>query len=242
MTMLRTVLLVGLLAGLAAGLATAVLQHFTTVPLIIAAEAYEASALPLDPSTAVAAHGHGSVEADGHAHDGAADAGWAPADGLERTLSTTVATMVSGIGFALVLIAVMIVADERITPTRALAYAAAAFAATGLAPALGLAPELPGSAAGDLVARQVWWFATAVATAAGLYALLKLRTLPASAIGVALIVAPHIVGAPQPDGYASTAPAELAAHFASTSLVVHATFWAFVGAAVGTVWQRVARA
>jgi cobalt transporter subunit CbtA len=239
MAMIRTVLVVGLLAGLAAGLATAALQHVTTVPLILAAEAYEEAMLPAGAGMALAAHGDATADGDdpGHVHEAEA---WSPADGIERTLSTLAATIVSAVGFALVLMAAMIFAGERITATRALAWAAAGFAATGLATGLGLAPELPGSAAGDLLARQAWWFGTALATAAGLYAMLKVRTAPALAIGAALLVVPHLIGAPHPDAYGSTVPAEIAAHFASSSLVVHGVFWALVGAAVGVFWQRLA--
>jgi cobalt transporter subunit CbtA len=237
--MLRSVLAVGLLAGLAAGLATAALQHVTTVPLIVAAEVYEAGA-------PAGGHHHDDGQAaaihetdDGHAHGGDA---WAPSSELERTVSTAGATVVSGIGLSLVLIALMLLAGERITPTTALAWAAAGFAATGLATGLGLAPELPGSAAANLVDRQAWWAGTAVATGLGLYALLKVRTPVAIVVGLVMVAAPHLIGAPQPDGFVSSAPAELAARFASASLVVHAAFWALVGLAVGTFWQRWAAA
>jgi cobalt transporter subunit CbtA len=228
--MVRLVLVVGLLAGLTAGLATAVLQHFTTVPLIIAAETYEVA-------EGVAGHDHAPGTADLHPH---AAASTESSDGLSRTVSTLTVTIASGIGFSLLLIGVMLLAGEAITPLSALAYAAAGFAATGLATGLGLAPELPGSAAGDLVARQGWWVFTALATAGGLFAMLKLRTPLAIGIGLLLVVAPHVIGAPQPATYASAAPAELAAHFASSSLVMHAAFWALVGTAVGVVWQRIA--
>jgi cobalt transporter subunit CbtA len=241
--MFRTILMVGLLAGLAAGIATAALQHVTTVPLIVAAEAYEnagAGHLDTGAGTAVATHGPDEAAAgSGHAHG---EEAWAPATAFERTIATSGATIVSGVGLSLVLVALMLLAGERITPVTALAWSAAGFTATGLATGLGLAPELPGSAAAELGARQLWWAGTAAATAAGLYALLKLRTPPAIAIGVGLIVLPHLVGAPHPDGYASTAPAELAAHFAATSLVVHAAFWALVGLSVGFLWQRLAPA
>jgi predicted cobalt transporter CbtA len=56
-----------------------------------------------------------------------------------------------------------------------------------------------------------------------------------------LIVSPHLIGAPKPPNFKSTAPAELAAQFASTSLVVSAVLWALLGLAVGYAWQRVAR-
>ncbi|MEI2612914.1 MAG: CbtA family protein [Candidatus Promineifilaceae bacterium] len=38
-----------------------------------------------------------------------------------------------------------------------------------LAPAFGLPPELPGMAAADLGARQVWWCGTALATGVGIF-------------------------------------------------------------------------
>lgn len=236
--MIRTVLTVGLLAGLVAGLATAALQHVTTVPLILEAETFEQAALD---GVAVATHGDAAHDdlGDGHAAHGAA---WSPADGIERTLSTSVATVVSGIGFSLILIAVMLVAREKITATRALAYAAAGFAATGLATGFGLAPELPGAAAGPLAERQLWWIGTALASAAGLYAILRVGGTMATIAGVLLLAAPHLVGAPHPDGYASAVPAEVAAHFASASLGVHAAFWAVIGAATGWFWQRFAPA
>lgn len=234
--MLKRVLAAGLLAGLVAGLAMAVLQHFTTVPLIMAAEAYEETLVAPLAESAIATHDHGAAAAGDH--DAAA---WAPGDGLERTLSTTVATIVSAVGFALVLIAVLVLANERITPRTALAYAMAAFAATGLATGLGLAPELPGSAAAALGHRQVWWFGTAIATAAGLWLILKAPMRFSAPVGVLLLVAPHAIGAPHAEGYASAVPAELAAHFAATSLVVHAVFWAMIGGAVGFFWQRLER-
>lgn len=246
--MLKRVFTVGLLAGLTAGLATAALQHVTTVPLILEAERYEAS-LPAGPAladagilTAVATHGpetaapgHTHAAGEGHSHDAAA---WSPADGLERTLSTSVATVVSGIGFSLLLLAVLLLAGERVTPRIALAYAVGGFAATGLATGLGLAPELPGSFAAPLQDRQLWWIGTAVATAAGLYLVVKAPHRLALPAGVVLLALPHLIGAPHPDGYGSTVPAEIAAHFAATSLVVHGVFWAIVGLAVGAFWQR----
>jgi predicted cobalt transporter CbtA len=57
-----------------------------------------------------------------------------------------------------------------------------------------------------------------------------------------LILAPQIAGAPQTPNFKSTAPAELAAQFAATSLVVSAVLWALLGLAVGYAWQRTGRA
>ncbi|WP_407049379.1 CbtA family protein [Methyloraptor flagellatus] len=250
--MLNRVFTVGLLAGLVAGLAIAVLQQFTTTPIILKAEVYEkaaehhaALALPT-PSVAgwtasgapvILAHSHGP-EAGAAAPKAEADEGWQPRDGLKRTLFTSLATVLTAIGYALVLIAGMLVAGDRITPRTGLAWAAGAFAATGLATGLGLAPELPGAAAADLTARQLWWVGTAASTALALWLLVRVDRMPAKSFGLLFLVAPHLIGAPHPATLTSTVPAELAAHFASTSLALHAALWLSVGALVGLFWTR----
>jgi cobalt transporter subunit CbtA len=213
-------LLTALIAGVVAGLVLALVQHYTTTPLIKAAEVYEQGAAD------AAAHG-------GHEH------GWAP-EGLTRTLSTTIGTLATSVGFALVLIAVMRLAGETIRPSTAAAWACAAFACTGLATAFGLAPALPGSAEGELLLRQAWWVGTVIASGAGLFLIFRVKGALASVIGVALIAAPHLIGAPRPEGFASTAPAELASEFASTSLGLQALLWLMIGTLTGIVWPRLA--
>lgn len=233
--MLKRVFSVGLIAGLLAGLATALLLHFVTTPLILKAEVYE--------TAAESAHEHDHGAASQEHHHGAAipeQKEWSPADGFERTLSTSVATLVSAIGFALILIAAMLIAGEEITPMNALAWAAGGFAATGLATGLGLAPELPGSAGAPLADRQIWWIATAFASACGLYLLIRAPALAAKLGGLLLLLLPHLIGAPQPDHFISTVPAELAAEFTASSLVIHAALWAVAGVSVGYFWNRAA--
>ena len=98
------------------------------------------------------------------------------------------------------------------SPARGLAFAVAGFLAVALAPAMGLAPELPGSEAAALAARQVWWVVTASATAIGLF-LFALRRVPITIVGgIVLIVAPHLAGAPDVAASPSALPAGLAAH------------------------------
>ena len=81
---------------------------------------------------------------------------------------------------------------------------------------------------------------TSLVTGGGLYLLFRRPQLSAKVAGVALILAPHLVGAPQPVRFESTAPAELAASFAATSLVVHALLWCLVGLGVGWFWTQIA--
>lgn len=231
--MLTRILSVGLLAGLLAGLLIAALQQVTTTPLILAAETYEkpaeVSAAPKVP------HSHHGTEA--HAHGD----WWKPADGLPRFFFTAITTVVTAVGVAFVLMAVMVFAGVPIDERHALAWAIAGFVACGLAPAAGLAPELPGAAAGDVVGRQLWWVGTAIATGIGLWAFLRKDHHPLVRLGaIALLLAPHFIGAPHPHELESRVPAEIAARFTALSLVVQALLWALVGVGVGMLWPKFA--
>lgn len=231
--MLTRVLSVGLLAGFLAGLLIAVLQQVTTTPLILLAETYEkqSEAVSAAPPAAGADKGH-----DHAAHD----QGWKPADGLPRFFYTSVATIATAVGVSFLLIAGMIFAGDPMDERRSLAWAIAGFVASGLAPAAGLAPELPGAAAGDLVGRQTWWIGTAVATGAALWAFLRMESPVARLGAFVLLLAPHVIGAPHPHAFESKVPAEIAAQFAALSLVVQGLLWAFAGIAVGFLWPRFA--
>jgi cobalt transporter subunit CbtA len=247
--MLNRVFAVALLAGLTAGLIVAGLQHFTTTPLILKAEVYERASSVAAGGTASAdslgasfifvqsKEDHGTSAAPGN-HD---RAGWSPADGIERTAYTCLATIGTAIGFALILLAGMIAAGEQIDARRALGWGTAAFLASGLAPAMGLAPELPGSATGELVARQFWWISTAAATGIALWFIVRTSASWAKFAGVSLLLAPHLVGAPAAEGFVSRVPAELAAKFAAASLAVQATLWLTVAYFAGLFWSRYLR-
>jgi predicted cobalt transporter CbtA len=97
---------------------------------------------------------------------------------------------------------------------------------------------LPGSAAGPLLARQVWWLGTAISTGVALWLFLRSATVIPKVIAVALLAAPHLIGAPQPLTFESKAPAELAAHFAAASLTIQAALWILSGLAAGALWTR----
>jgi cobalt transporter subunit CbtA len=234
--MLTRVMSVGLLAGLLAGLLIALVQQVTTTPLILRAETYEKQVEAAStPPAAGAVHKHdGALQ--GHAHDD----GWKPAEGLSRFFYTGIATIATAVGMALLLLAGMIFAGDTIDERRSLAWAIAGFVATGLAPAAGLAPELPGSASGALMARQIWWIGTAAATALALWALLRLESPVLRLGGIVLLLVPHLIGAPHSHSFESKVPAELAAQFAALSLVVQGLLWVFAGVAIGWLWPRFA--
>ena len=246
--MLTRLLAASLLAGVLAGIVVSGLQHFTTVPLILKAETYEKArdkSATLDHSTYQPSEGaarlilvHGDEVHDDTAGAAAASKSWKPADGLERTLATSITTIGTAVGFAMMLLAAMLATDVRVTPRAATLWGVAGFFATGLAPALGLPPQLPGTAPGDLLQSQLWWGGTAFATALGIWLLFK-PGVSRIAAGLVLIATPHIIGAPAAPEFASAVPAELSAKFTAAALVVHAVLWTLTGALTGYFWTRV---
>jgi cobalt transporter subunit CbtA len=239
--MLKNLILSAAAAGVAAGVLTAVIQHVTTTPIIIEAEKYESGAAAHDHGVAEPAHDQNAAEPAAIQATGHEEEGWAPADGLSRTFFTSLATTVLGVGFGLALLGAMSLAGVSINARTGLAFGIAGFISVSLAPALGLPPEIPGSGSAALDVRQFWWFFAVASTAIGIAGLILSKTVWLQIGGVALIALPHIVGAPQPHAYVSTAPAELAGHFAATSLAVTAIFWAVLGYASGGFYERFSR-
>jgi cobalt transporter subunit CbtA len=241
MTLLRNVVFIAALAGLVAGVVLAALQAYATVPLILQAETFENAGGGHHEHAAADSHGGAQAPAEAvpHEHD---EEGWAPADGLERFAYTAVANIVSGIGFALILVAVSELAGGIAGWRQGLYWGFAGFAVFTLAPGLGLPPELPAMPAADLFDRQVWWIGTVVATAAGLALIAFRRSVVFALIGVALIVAPHIIGAPQPASHETPVPAGLHHDFVVATTVTNLLFWLVLGAVAGAIRSRLGRA
>jgi cobalt transporter subunit CbtA len=219
------------------------MQAYATVPLILEAETYEgaADAGHHHHGEAVQEHSHDAAAA-GHSHDMAAGAedGWAPADGFERFFYTSMANIVTAIGFGLVLVAVSELVGGIAGWRQGMVWGFAGFAVFTLAPTLGLPPELPGMPAADLASRQVWWIGTVIATAGGLALVVFGRSALLALAGVALVVAPHVIGAPQPDSHVSPVPADLHHNFVVATTVASLIFWVALGALAGFFRQRVA--
>jgi len=232
---------VALLSGIFAGLVAAAAQGLVLTPLILQAEVYEHEAIvdhsheADDPDHAAAA-GHTAGHIADHTVDHAADsddgADWA------RRGMTVLADILVGVGFALVLVAAMVVRGRPIGWRSGLIWGVGGFATFVGAPALGLPPELPGMPAADLVARQTWWLATVAATGLGLAALAWGRRSLVQAGGVILLIVPHIVGAPHVEHLHSAVPAVLAAQFAVLSLAAGLLFWAVLGGVAGDLFDR----
>ena len=92
--------------------------------------------------------------------------------------------------------------------------------------------------AAGVVERQIWWVATVSLSAAGLMLFAFKRSLVWMLLGVCLLIAPHIYGAPQPITHESAVPANLAADFVIATIVSSALFWGFLGAVLGFLLNR----
>ncbi|RUW01256.1 MULTISPECIES: CbtA family protein [unclassified Mesorhizobium] len=252
MNLFRNVVFVAAIAGLVAGIALACMQAYATVPLILKAEVYEKAggghhhyhAANTGTGTAMS-----SAEPAGNAMSSAApasteaaapteDEGWAPADGFERFAFNVVANIVTGIGFALILVAVSEFAGGIGSWRQGVFWGLAGFAVFTLAPGLGLPPELPAMPAAELLPRQIWWISTVAATAVGLGLIAFRKSLPLAILAVVLIVAPHVVGAPQPVSFETAIPEGLHHQFVVAVTLTDLVFWLVLGAAVGVVRGR----
>jgi cobalt transporter subunit CbtA len=226
---LRMFLTVALLAGIGAGVVGWGMHMVGTTPLILEAEVYENAASAAEPGVATDGHDH--------QHDAVA---WAPADGWERNAYTLGAQLITGVGFAFLLTAAIVLFGKGADWRRGLLWGLAGFACFTLAPSIGLPPELPGTEAAPLLSRQIWWIGTVIATAGGLFAAARLRNVYGYAIAVVVIALPHIVGAPQAVAPGALAPEELEQKFILVAIATSLVFWLVLGVLTGTFLKRYA--
>lgn len=229
-------------AGCAAWLLAAVLHFAFVQEYILLGEAYE---------TGAAVHFAGAAPQtaeDGHSHDVGeeAEAGHDHGSAEAATPSTRNLWTVAFFGLVYVAYAMMLVAGfglaraygKTITEHQGLLWGIAGFAAFQLAPSMGLAPELPGTMAADLGARQVWWWGTVAATVTGLGLLGYGRGIATVALGAVLLAAPHVIGAPGIEGFSGVAPPEVSAAFSARVLGAALAVWALMGWVAGYLWSR----
>jgi len=229
--MLPRILTSAVFAGAVAGLIAGLLQLVFVQPVLLHAELYESGEL---------VHFATSVMVDGAAHDHASHDHVTPAT-LMRNGLTVVFSMLLYSGYALILLSVMSQAEARgasITPRTGLIWGAAGFVAIFLAPAFSLAPEVPGVASIDIAQRQVWWLGTVVSTAIALWLIAFHRGWMFWGIAVALLLAPHLIGAPQAEEFAGPVPTELASLFTSRALGTSMASWTILGCLAGFMWAR----
>lgn len=230
--MIKKMLASALIAGGAAGLLAALLHFAFVQDYLLLGEAYETGEI-----THFAA-GHSDqaheVAEPAHGHDEA------PEGAMRNGLTVVFAVLVYS-SYALIMVAgfgLVRSFGKSITAREGLIWGIAGFAAFQLLPAMGLAPELPGTIAGDLGARQVWWWGTVVATIIAFGLMAYGGSVLTLALGIAVLAAPHLIGAPMVEGFSSPAPAELGAIFAARVLGVGLIVWAAMGWIAGAVWEK----
>jgi cobalt transporter subunit CbtA len=255
--MIQRMVTSALFAGFGAGLLAALLHFAFVQKLILLGEQYESGQLTHFASGSdPAAAGHDGMAAansveptaapdtavvaaapDPHAAHHAAGA--EPSD-TSRNALTALFSVVVYVAYALILVAGFGLADhygKRITAREGLLWGLAGFAAFQLMPAMGLAPELPGTIAAELHLRQIWWWSTAGATMAALALIGYGRGILPIIVSVALLAAPHIIGAPEAEQFWGVAPPELAASFAARVLGDGLAVWAVLGWLAGWFWS-----
>ena len=235
MAAFRRIVIAAVLAGLIAGLIVTAIHALAVVPLIREAEVYERNAAspPVDRGQPDArTHEASTVTGLGHEPGAPEDK-----DGAPALLDTAIANVLTGIGFGLLVSAGMAL-QKRSNWRTDLLWGAAGYLTFFIAPAIGLPPELPGSEGAALMARQLWWVGTVGATGGGLALVLVRREWWLRALGVFLIVLPHVIGAPQSAGGLSTVPAALETRFIIVVLVAELLFWLVLAIAVGVLQRR----
>lgn len=223
--MFNRILLSASIAGVLAALALTVAQIVWVTPLIQQAETYEEAA-----QANVEEH-HAE-----HQHESA----WQPENGWQRTLSTATSNSVMGIGFALILCG-MYTLRQPSGVAQGLGWGLAGYVIFFAAPALGLPPELPGTAAAELATRQYWWLGTAAATAFGLGLIFLQPRRLLMAAGALLLLIPHLVGAPHPAVPQSLSPETLQTQFRLTTIFTNALFWAMLGLVSAATYRHFSR-
>lgn len=212
-----------LIAGALAGLIAGVLQLVFVQPVLLHAELYESGQL---------VHFGDGPSASAHQAVATFDYG---RDGMSLLFSALLFA-----GYALLLLPVMLMAsdfyDRPVSPAAGLIFGAAGFVAVNLAPAFSMPPEVPGVAAADVGARQVWWVLTALMAACALWLIAFARRPVAIALSAVLLLAPHLWGAPEPESFAGMVPPEIAAKFATRALGVNLAAWVVLGALVSRIW------
>ncbi|WP_171174672.1 CbtA family protein [Ruegeria sp. HKCCD8929] len=220
--MFSRILTSALFAGAAAGLIAALLQLVFVQPVLLHAELYESGELVHFGGEAISAH----PELPGFN---------AMRDGL-----SIVFTMLTYTGYALVMVALMSMAERQghaVNARSGLLWGLAGFITFHFAPGLSLAPEVPGVAAADVAVRQIWWTATVAAAGIAMWLIAFGGNLVSYLIAAALLLAPHLIGAPEPDSFSGPVPTEIGALFAARAFGIGMAAWVLLGTFAGYFWQ-----
>jgi cobalt transporter subunit CbtA len=211
-----------LFAGAAAGLIAALLQLVFVQPVLLHAELYESGELLHFGAESVSAHPD------------------LPGIDLMRDGLSIIFTMLTYTGYALVMVALMAMAEGQghtINGRTGLLWGMAGFIAFHFAPGLTLAPEVPGVAAADVGARQIWWTGTVASAAVAMWLIAFARSWMLWGVATVLLLAPHVIGAPEPAVFTGPVPTEIGALFAARAFGVGMAAWVLVGCFSGHFWN-----
>jgi len=223
--MLYRLLITGLISGVVAGAVATIFHFFMVQPLILEAEKYEIQSL------VVATSEEPSLS---HTHETQA-----LGDGILRSTFTFIANVIVGIAFGILLATGLTLYGRTIDWIEGIGWGVSGFLAFSLLPALGLPPEVPGSATAEFFPRQVWWLSTAFASVIGIALVVFNSQYIWKAAGLTALIVPHLIGAPKPPpGAVGAVPPELAAHFVVNTLFFTAVMWVILGITSSYVMQR----
>ena len=223
----RQILAAAAIAGILTGLLLTAVQQLTVVPLLREAEVYEQAALS-NAALAAPPRQEDAHHAASQEHD----------SDLKRAFLSAASNVTLAFGLALLLGAAMHLSAAKPGLRSGVLWGIAGYLAFFLAPSLGLPPELPGTASAGLANRQIWWLFAALSTASGIALLVYGRSGIVRVLGLVIIVLPHLVGAPQPEVHASSAPEALTRVFAWTAAGINLISWVSLGALYGYVLER----
>ncbi len=160
---------------------------------------------------------------------------WSPEDGTERSGFSFIANFLVCFAYALLLMSAM-ATRKSLTVSQGVFWGACAYLSIFVAPAIGLAPEIPGMEAAHLEGRQAWWLLTVLFTALGLWSL-AFKPSPFKIFASLLILTPHLIGAPQPEHHgfvnqnpeAITALTDLWHQFIIQTSIANGLLWLIIG-------------
>jgi len=230
--MLKRLLFSGLFAGFATGLIAAALIQLFVTPVLLEAELYETGELVHFGGSDGSGGSDLEHDHDSHVHE--------EGEGGDRTLLTLGSAIATNIGYAFILVAFMALAERSgsvISPRNGILWGIAGFFAIQLMPALGHPPELPGNAAAEISARQIWWALTAIASIIGIACIALGKNWGIWIAGIVILALPQVIGAPHPSTLTGPTPPEIAGLFAARSLGIGLIIWVVLGSLAAYFWS-----
>ena len=234
----RNIMFTAFLSAVISGLLLGTLQSFSTTPIIYSAEKYEVTE---EKALVADAYEH---KTSAHSHADKASQ-WGPKEGTERVSYTFLADVLIAFGHSLLLTSFLALIflkfrKPEISWRSGLIIGLGGYLSFYLATIIGLPPEVPGTVAADLHARQIWWTLTIVMTIIGL-STLYLAPNTFKITGLIFIALPHLIGAPHPeihgflnqDNSAVTALSQLEQQFLVSTAWINLVYWLVLGSLSG---------